>query len=114
MVALNGPGASDNGTTEWSLSAATGADNCTFSVRALWYARPIANSPYATRLQSAGITCGRDHLHTNPGGKLSPLAVKSGEPVAGALELLLAPLFPFRPIMDHACTRTGGVARGYA
>jgi hypothetical protein len=56
MVALNGPGASDNGTTEWSLSAATGADNCTFSVRAVWYAGPIANSPYATRLQSAGIT----------------------------------------------------------
>jgi hypothetical protein len=45
MVALNGPGASDNGTTEWSLSAATGADNCTFSARAAWYAGPDREQP---------------------------------------------------------------------
>jgi hypothetical protein len=56
LVTVNGPGASDNGTTEWSLSGASGADNCTFPSTATWYAGSIANSPYATRLQNAGIT----------------------------------------------------------
>lgn len=56
LVTVNGPGASDNGTTEWALSTASSADNCTFPSSATWYAGPIANGPYAMRIQNAGIT----------------------------------------------------------
>jgi hypothetical protein len=56
ILMANGPGASDNGTTESTLSTASGADGCTFPSSATSYAGPIANSPYAMQLQNAGIT----------------------------------------------------------
>jgi hypothetical protein len=56
ILMANGPGASFNGTTESTLSTASGADGCTFPSSATWYAGPIANSPYAMQFQNAGIT----------------------------------------------------------
>lgn len=41
---------------EWSLSAATGADACTFPGSATWYVGPIASNPLAARLNKVGIT----------------------------------------------------------
>jgi hypothetical protein len=56
VITVSGPGASDSGTTEWALSSANGANGCTFPNSATWYTGQIANSPYATRLKTAGIT----------------------------------------------------------
>jgi hypothetical protein len=55
-VVVSGPGVTDGGATNWSLSAAGGADACTFPNTASWYVGPIANNPYAARLKAAGIT----------------------------------------------------------
>lgn len=56
LVTVSGPGVTDGGATEWSLSAATGADACTSPGSAYWYVGPIANNPLAARLSKAGIT----------------------------------------------------------
>jgi hypothetical protein len=56
LVTVGGPGVTDGGTTTWSLNAATGADANLYPVSATWWAGPIANNPYAARLNKAGIT----------------------------------------------------------
>jgi hypothetical protein len=81
-VTVGGPGVTDGGATTWSLSAAPGSDPCTYPGTATWYVGPVANSPVAARLKSAGITstawsygvssspsCGADANHwTGSGG----------------------------------------------
>jgi|HubBroStandDraft_1064217.scaffolds.fasta_scaffold214963_2 hypothetical protein len=54
-IAVSGPGVSSGGTTEWSLSA-SGTYSCNYPSSATWYVGPIANNPYAARLNTAGIT----------------------------------------------------------
>lgn len=56
LVSVSGPGVTDGGATEWSLSAPTGADPNTQPSSATWYVGPLASSPLAARLKSAGIT----------------------------------------------------------
>jgi hypothetical protein len=56
LVAISGPGVTDGGATEWSLSAAAGANSCTYPYSANWYVGSIANNPNAARLKAAGIT----------------------------------------------------------
>jgi hypothetical protein len=55
-VTVSGPGVTDGGATQWSLSAAAGADVSTFPSSATWYVGPIANNPLAARISKAGIT----------------------------------------------------------
>jgi len=54
-INVAGPAASAGG-IEWSLSAATGADSCTYPNSGNWFVGPLANSPWADRLNKAGIT----------------------------------------------------------
>ena len=56
LVTVSGPGVTDGGATEWSLSSAAGADPCTYPLSANWYVGSIANNPYAARIQAAKIT----------------------------------------------------------
>ncbi len=56
LLTVNGPGVTDGGATEWSISAATGASFYTYPNSANWYVGPIAGNPLAARLTSAGIT----------------------------------------------------------
>ncbi|MGD1070795.1 MAG: hypothetical protein ABSB15_11695 [Bryobacteraceae bacterium] len=56
LITVSGPGVTDGGATEWSLSSAAGADPCTYPYSATWYVGPIANNPYAAWLKSDGIT----------------------------------------------------------
>jgi hypothetical protein len=55
-VNVSGPGIAPGGATEWSLSAASGANSCTYPATATWYVGSLATSPIAARLKSAGIT----------------------------------------------------------
>jgi hypothetical protein len=56
LITISGPGVTDGGATEWSLSAAAGADPCTFPYSANWYVGSLANNPYAPYLKEDGIT----------------------------------------------------------
>jgi hypothetical protein len=56
LVTISGPGVTDGGATEWSLSSAAGANSCTYPLSANWYVGPIANNPNAYRLKTDGIT----------------------------------------------------------
>jgi len=56
IINVSGPGVSDGGATQWSLSAATGADASTYPGTATWYVGPISSNPFAARLSKAGIT----------------------------------------------------------
>jgi hypothetical protein len=57
IITVSGPSVGPGGITEWSLSAPTGADPCSYPSSAVWYAVPaLANSPLAARLSKAGIT----------------------------------------------------------
>jgi hypothetical protein len=56
LVNLSGPGVTTGGATEWSLSAASGANGCTYPSTATFYVGALTSSPYAARLKSAGIT----------------------------------------------------------
>lgn len=56
LITVAGPGVTAGGATEWSISATSGAVIYTDPASATWYVTPIANSPIASRLQSAGIT----------------------------------------------------------
>jgi hypothetical protein len=56
LIAVAGPGVTDAGATNWTLSATTGTDSSLYPVTANWYVGPIANNPYAARIQKAGIT----------------------------------------------------------
>jgi hypothetical protein len=55
-IVVAGPGVTDGGATQWTLSAASGADACTFPLTAAWYVGPIASNPLADRLKAGGIT----------------------------------------------------------
>jgi hypothetical protein len=56
IVTVSGPGVTDGGATEWTLSTGSGANNCTTPVSASWYVGPIASNPWASRIKAAGIT----------------------------------------------------------
>jgi hypothetical protein len=56
LINVAGPGATDGGATQWSLSAASGANPCMFPTSATWYVGPLAASTYSARVQAAGIT----------------------------------------------------------
>jgi len=58
LITVSGPGVTAGGATEWSISTAAGANNCTFPASASWYvgSPTAANNPLATRLKTAGIT----------------------------------------------------------
>ncbi len=55
-ITVNGPGIAPGGATEWSLSAASGANGCTYPSSATWYVGPLSSSPIAARLKAVGIT----------------------------------------------------------
>jgi hypothetical protein len=56
IINVSGPGVTNGGATEWTLSAGGGADPYTYPASATWYVGPIASSPLAARLKAAGIT----------------------------------------------------------
>lgn len=56
LVTVSGPGVTSGGATEWSLAASAGGSSETYPPSATWWVGPIASSPIASRLQSAGIT----------------------------------------------------------
>jgi hypothetical protein len=56
IISVSGPGVTDGGATEWTLSAGSGANSCTTPDSASWYVGPLANNPLAARLSKAGIT----------------------------------------------------------
>lgn len=56
LVAVSGPGISDGGATQWTLSTSSGADGCTYPASASWYTGPITSNPLASRISKAGIT----------------------------------------------------------
>jgi hypothetical protein len=54
---VSGPGVAPGNTTEWTLTAAPGANHCTYPTSATWYvSSSLATSPLAARLKAAGIT----------------------------------------------------------
>jgi len=55
-IAVNGPGVTTGGATEWSLSATAGGTSCTYLSSANWYVGPTATNPLAVRINKAGIT----------------------------------------------------------
>src|ERR1700733_12617407 len=57
-ITVSGPSVGPGGVTEFSLSAATGADPCTYPSSATWYVvgSVLANNPLASRLKTDGIT----------------------------------------------------------
>ena len=56
VINVSGPGVTAGGATQWTLSAASGANSCTTPDTATWYAGAITSSPWAARLKAAGIT----------------------------------------------------------
>jgi hypothetical protein len=55
-IIVSGPGVTDGGATEWTLTAAPGSDTSTYPGTASWWVGPIANNPYAAQIKAAGIT----------------------------------------------------------
>ena len=55
-IDIVGPGVTDGGATLFSVANAPGADACTYPTTAMWFVGPIANNPWAARLNNAGIT----------------------------------------------------------
>ena len=56
IITITGPGVTDGGATIWTLTTPSGANEETYPGTATWYVGPLASSPYAARLKSAGIT----------------------------------------------------------
>ena len=56
LINVSGPGVTSGGATVWSLTAATGANGCTYPTTAMWYVGPLSSSPLAGRLNNAKIT----------------------------------------------------------
>jgi hypothetical protein len=56
IINVAGPGVTDNGSTEWSLSSASGANTCTFPLNGTWFVGPNSNNPIGARIAKAGIT----------------------------------------------------------
>jgi len=55
LITLSSPGGTSGGATEWSVSATGGSTGCTWPETATFYVGPIANSPWYSRLKTAGI-----------------------------------------------------------
>jgi hypothetical protein len=55
-LTVSSPSQAQGGATEWSLVSSTGANPCTYPASASWFVGPIASSPWAARIQKAGIT----------------------------------------------------------
>jgi len=55
-IVVSGPGIGAGGATQWSLSAAPGADSCTIPPSATWYVGSPSSGPYAARIATAKIT----------------------------------------------------------
>jgi hypothetical protein len=55
-IIVSGPNVTDGGATEWTVSAAPGADAATYPASATWYVGPLASSPWASRLTAAKLT----------------------------------------------------------
>jgi hypothetical protein len=55
-ITVSGPGETSGGTTEWSLTAASGSWADTYPESSTWYVGPLASSPLASRLAAAKIT----------------------------------------------------------
>lgn len=56
LITVSGPGVTDGGATQWSLTAAAGADPCTYPSTGTWYVGSLANNPYAPWLKASSIT----------------------------------------------------------
>lgn len=56
LITVAGPGVGPGGTTEWTLTASSGAASCTYPSSATWYVGPLASNPIESRLKAAGIT----------------------------------------------------------
>ena len=56
LLVLSGPAVGDGGTTMWSLTTAPGTDPGVYPVSTTFWVGPLANNPYATRLNAASIT----------------------------------------------------------
>ena len=55
-IVVSGPGIAAGGATQWSASAAPGADSCTIPLSATWHAGAPSSGPYAARVAAAKIT----------------------------------------------------------
>ena len=55
IVNITGPGISSGGATQWSLTAAAGANGYTYPCSATWYVGPITSNPLYQRLLAAKI-----------------------------------------------------------
>ena len=58
IITVSGPSVGPGGVTEFTLTAATGANSCTYPSSATWYVvgSDLASNPFASRLKAAGIT----------------------------------------------------------
>lgn len=56
FIAVSGPGVESGGATEWSISTTSGTSPYTYPSSATWYVGPIAGSPFAGRIQKAGLS----------------------------------------------------------
>jgi hypothetical protein len=56
LISVSGPTVEDGGYTFWSLTTAPGTDPGVYPTSANWYVGPIANNPYAARINAAKIT----------------------------------------------------------
>lgn len=56
LITVSGPAVSSGGATLWSLTAAAGTDPGIYFTSANWWVGPIANNPYATRINAAKLT----------------------------------------------------------
>jgi hypothetical protein len=55
LLSVNGPSVSDGGATMWSLTTAPGTASV-YPTSVNWWVGPIANNPYAARINAAKIT----------------------------------------------------------
>jgi hypothetical protein len=55
-ITVSGPTVGDGGATLWSLTAGPNADPSLYLASANWWVGPVANNPYAARINDAKIT----------------------------------------------------------
>lgn len=56
LITVSGPSVGPGGTTEWTISASSGANACTYPDSATWYVGPLTSNPLSARLKKDGIT----------------------------------------------------------
>jgi len=56
LITVSGPSVGPGGITEFALTAASGANACTYPSSATWYVGPLASNPLYARLKADGIT----------------------------------------------------------